>query len=568
MLTQTNPDGGFYKYVDSPSSKTVTHIALLALRLATGQVELGPWPASWFARNPRVDPTLWRDIAVTITRAQAFVRRGRHRMGLAFEWDLRPLAMLLAAYVGPQRYVPPVPGLDPGLQAVADAMPDVARQLNALTRQCLPAVSILYRRLRSRNRVFGQPPRMLGTAPAVNERREQAIGRLAATIREGQNENGGWFYNGLFTILNVMALRAAGASLDDPAIRHALDYLRSNLTAVADGGTYLSPMNTDIWDTCLAAHSYLNVPGHTAMDDAIRPAIDFLLRWQCDNGGYAWAAASRRNPDNDCTGLVLWVLSQAERTAAPWLRASVSGAVARGRAFLLERQDSRGGFSVWENTFVKAKPGAQGLLKQCLFDVATPDVTSRILRALTCAGLTARDVPIRRAVTFLLRTQCRNGAWWSRWWAGYIPGSCFAALALCETGQRYGSTGDRSDPLVRRAHDALHRAIGFLLACQNADGGWGETVQADVRVDHAGVGPSTPQYTALVTTALLRAGYPADATAIRRAIGYLLEVMTPAGHYPEEPPTFTFIAGAAYYRYSFHRHVLPLWAFNEYLRAS
>jgi squalene cyclase len=265
--------------------------------------------------------------------------------------------------------------------------------------------------------------------------------------------------------------------------------------------------------------------------------------------------------------MVLWVLSQAERTADGGLRASIKDARARGRAFLLRRQDSHGGFSLWENTFVKARPGAQGLLTQCLFDVAAPDVTSRVLRALSCAGLTARDVPIRRAIGFLLRTQCRNGAWWSRWWAGYIPGSCFAALALSEVGLRYGGHGDRSDPLLRRAHDALGRTIDFLVSCQNADGGWGETVRADVSAKHAGLGSSTPQYTALVTTSLLRTGYAVDDEVIKRGVEHLLRIMTPGGHYPDEPPTFTLIAGAAYYPYSLHRYVLPIWAFNEYLRA-
>jgi len=563
MITLVNTDGGFYKYVGSPSSAAITNVALVALRMAMGEARSRHWPAAWLARNDALDGDLARAISAAVDRAKAFLRAGPHPTPPAFEWDHKPLAALLAARVDQRIYYPPVPFLDPEMGATVEAVPWLKHQLHTLLRHCLPAASILYRRVRTRNHLSRHAHRLLEQFEVFRAHQERAIQGLAAQIRAAQNENGGWFYNVFYTMLNVMALSEAGADLDDPAVRRGFAYLRSNMVPAADGGAFLSLMNTDIWNTCLAVSSYLDIAGHTAMDDGVRPAIEFLLRWQSDNGGFAWASASRNIPDNDTTGFVTLVLAQAGRTARGALMASVARALARGRTFLLANQDGRGGFSVFKSTVAPSRPGSQPLLGQCLFDVATPDVTSRIVMGLCRLGLTTADDPIRRAVAFLLRTQCTNGAWWSRWWAAYVPGTAFAIFALAEIGRGQG----RSDPLVGRAHDAARRGAGFLLACQNHDGGWGETVQADSNIRHAGVGSSTPQYTALTVAALLRAGRPAEDPAVRRGIEYLLTTMRTDGGYPDEPATFTFAAGTFYYAYSFHSCVLPLQAFTEYLKA-
>jgi len=276
--------------------------------------------------------------------------------------------------------------------------------------------------------------------------------------------------NALFTMINVVALREAGARLNDPAIQNAFAYLRANAFSTADGGAFIDFMNTDMWDTAAAVYAYLRIPGHSAMDTQIRPTIEFLLRWQGEDGSFAFGSASMNEPDNDSTAMVMHALCLADKTARGKLQLKLDRAVHRAVTFILSRQNHRGGWPVWENTFVRGRPGSQGFFKQSLFDVATPDVTARILLSLARLGLGVNDKPIRRALEFLLHNQGDNGSWWSRWWSGYIQGTQFV---LGELGLKAGPNPYPEDELLTRAYRAALRGMEFLLKHQNEDGGWG-----------------------------------------------------------------------------------------------
>ena len=68
----------------------------------------------------------------------------------------------------------------------------------------------------------------------------------------------------------------------------------------------------------------------------------------------------------------------------------------------------------------------------------------------------------RAALDYLLRTsQEADGSWFGRWGMNYIYGTWSVLCALNAAG-------------VDRHAPAMRRAVGWLLAIQNADGGWGE----------------------------------------------------------------------------------------------
>ena len=69
--------------------------------------------------------------------------------------------------------------------------------------------------------------------------------------------------------------------------------------------------------------------------------------------------------------------------------------------------------------------------------ITIPDVTARILHGLVEAGMGPEDKTVQKCLSFLLRTQCRNGAWWSRWWAGYISGTDFVLDVFSRMGGDY-----------------------------------------------------------------------------------------------------------------------------------
>jgi squalene-hopene/tetraprenyl-beta-curcumene cyclase len=188
-------------------------------------------------------------------------------------------------------------------------------------------------------------------------------------------------------------------------------------------------------------------------------------------------------------------------------------------------------------------------------------------RVLTRCGRRLREPAVRKARAFLLKTQCRNGAWWSRWWAGYLAGAGYVLRACGPLGLRLDRDAAPGDRLVQRWQRAMTLAVHFIVERQNPDGGWGETVRADSDARCAGRGKSTPLHTAHVTSALLRAGYPADSSVISNAMEYLLQTMSPDGTWNDGQWTFTAVARSHYLPFEFLNYVLPLDALTDYLQA-
>ena len=86
------------------------------------------------------------------------------------------------------------------------------------------------------------------------------------------------------------------------------------------------------------------------------------------------------------------------------------------------------------------------------------------------------------------------------------------------------------------AQTYVRRAVDWLMAHQNDDGGWGESCGSYVDPTLHGVGPSTASQTAWALLALLAAGEHHGAAAYRGA-SYLVNTQTEEGSWDE--PYFT-----------------------------
>ena len=564
MLTQINADGGFWKYRGAPSSRSITRLAVLALRACAGELNTRRWPAWRPTRNILVDGELADRVHGAIAGAERFLAARLVRSGRwTFDLDLLCLECLLRAYVegSPRarvlRFVlPRLPGV------IIDPPRDSwARQLNAMVRKALPACSILASRIR-RYRGGGQatvrlsPQLAGGGAP-----REAAVERAAAVILREQNENGGWAYNALFTMLNVMALREAGVPLKDASIVTAVAYLRANLVPAGDERAFLTFLGNDTWCTAAAVWVCLGARDRHTPRDGLRPTVEWLLRAQHPDGSFAFASASLNDTDHDTTGTALLTLATARQ--AGMRLAELDLAIDRAIAFLRSRQDRHGGFSAFDPSLVKARPGAQHVLKAVLLDVATADITARVLTGLGRAGLTVADDCVRRALHFLRRIQHRNGAWWGRSWAGYVAATGAVLYAFGEVGFRMGGTR----PELAAIRDSMTRGVEFLRRHQHPDGGWGETNEADRDERLAGAGPSTPLHTAYALVGLLRCGVPPGKPPITRAITYLVETMTADGRWPNDDAMYTVFPGALYFSHPLFGAIMVPMALNHFLDA-
>jgi squalene-hopene/tetraprenyl-beta-curcumene cyclase len=172
-----------------------------------------------------------------------------------------------------------------------------------------------------------------------------------------------------------------------------------------------------------------------------------------------------------------------------------------------------------------------------------------MLELMGVAGFDLRFERARRAHAFVLRTQRADGAWWGRWGANFIYGTWSVLAGLRAIGD------DPEAPHIRRA-------VAWLTAHQNTDGGWGETLDSYDDESLAGVGRSTPSQTAWAMLGLL-AGDRGASTALLRGAAHLLDTQRPDGGWDEHGFTGTGFPSHFYLRYWMYRDYFPLMALGQ-----
>jgi squalene-hopene/tetraprenyl-beta-curcumene cyclase len=359
---------------------------------------------------------------------------------------------------------------------------------------------------------------------------------------------------------SVMMFDALGYARDHP---HAVMARTSveKLLVVNDSEAYCQPCRSPIWDTALACHALLEAGGEKAVAQACR-ALDWLVprqvldvagdwveqRPQVQPGGWAFQYANPHYPDLDDTAVIVMAMDRArpndERVRVP---------IERATSWIAGLQSRDGGWAAFDadNTYAYLNniPFAD---HGALLDPPTEDVTARCVSMLAQLGKTAeQDTAMAHALDYLKRSQTGQGSWYGRWGMNHTYGTWSVLCALNAAGV------DRGSPEVRKA-------AGWLVAIQNADGGWGED-GTSYRLDYPGHerAPSTASQTAWALLGLMAAG-EVDHPAVARGIAYLLQRQAKDGLWEEERFTATGFPRVFYLRYHGYRKYFPLWALARY----
>ncbi len=168
------------------------------------------------------------------------------------------------------------------------------------------------------------------------------------------------------------------------------------------------------------------------------------------------------------------------------------------------------------------------------------------------SGKTRANSPaVAAGVDYLKRTQLAEGSWYGRWGMNYIYGTWSVLCALNAAGV------DHAAPEMRKAAD-------WLIAIQNADGGWGED-GSSYKLDYKGYepAPSTASQTAWALLGLMATGDTAH-PAVQRGIAYLMKTQGRDGFWDEARYTATGFPRVFYLRYHGYRRYFPLWAMARY----
>ena len=390
--------------------------------------------------------------------------------------------------------------------------------------------------------------------------RKAAMRRAEAWVLERLNgEDGlGAIFPAMVNALEMMVL--LGYPADDPrrvTARRAID----KLLVIGDDSAYCQPCVSPVWDTALAALALQETGDGQAVRASVR-ALDWFVprqlledvgdwrarRPRVASGGWPFQYGNAHYPDLDDTAVVAWAMHQAP------LPQRYAQSIERARDWLAGMQSENGGFAAFDadnthynlNYIPFADHGA-------LLDPPTSDVTARVV-AVLCRARRAQDSgTVERAIAYLRREQESDGSWFGRWGSNYIYGTWSVLMALELAG-------------IAPADPAMRRAVAWLLARQNGDGGWGESNDSyDLERNPSHAFDSTPYQTAWAVLALISAG-ESGSGAVKRGIEYLLRTQESGGLWTH--PTFTApgFPRVFYLKYHGYCAFFPLWALAAYRR--
>jgi squalene-hopene/tetraprenyl-beta-curcumene cyclase len=386
-------------------------------------------------------------------------------------------------------------------------------------------------------------------------------------------------------VWSILALHALGYDDESEPVRECHRQLDALIVEDEEKGTLrLQPCKSPVWDTTITLRALAEsgvCSESRAMNRGLRWLIgkqtrrpgDWAKTVRAEAGGWFFEYHNAFYPDSDDTAMALMALRGCFDAAPPpcdglppelrlvdddstprsesaehveTMRAA-AGAIDRGLAWLLAMQNRDGGWGAFDRDndreFLCYVPFAD---HNAMIDPSTPDLTGRVLEALGRLGHRLGDRAVDRAVAYLRRTQEPDGSWFGRWGVHYIYGTWQALAGLAEV----GVSGD--DP-------AVTAGAGWLLAHQQACGGWGESPESYEDPSLCGQGTPTASQTAWAVLGLLAAGRH-DYPAVSRAVRFLTLMQNEDGTWDEPEFTGTGFPQVFYLRYHYYRIYFPLLA--------
>jgi len=386
-------------------------------------------------------------------------------------------------------------------------------------------------------------------------------------------------------IWSILALRCLGYDDRSPPVKECHRQLEALILQDDEKGTVrLQPCKSPVWDTAITLRALATSgvrPDSSAMGRGVRWLLEKQTRrpgdWaktvRAEPGGWFFEYRNQFYPDSDDTAMVLLALRACFDEAPPPCAAlppelrlvdheaarptnaeehigtmrKAAGAIDRGLEWLLAMQNRDGGWGAFDRNndreFLCYVPFAD---HNAMIDPSTPDLAGRVLEALGRLGYRPGHPAVDRAVDYVRRTQEPDGSWFGRWGVNYVYGTWQALAGLAEAGVPC------DDP-------AVAAGAGWLLAHQQACGGWGESPDSYEDPPLRGRGTPTPSQTAWAVLGLLAAGMH-EHPAVSRAVRFLTLTQNEDGTWDEPEFTGTGFPRVFYLRYHYYRIYFPLLA--------
>ena len=398
-------------------------------------------------------------------------------------------------------------------------------------------------------------------------------------ILDHQEKEGDWA--GIIPPMHagVQALLLEGYDRHDERICWAIDAIEK-FTWQDGQGKRLQSCVSPVWDTVLMVRGLIDA-GFDKADERIHKSVKWIKSKQIleqtgdwrifagsvEAGGFSFEYNNKWYPDVDDTAAAILAIITHDPVAVG------STTVFKAAKWICGMQNRDGGWGAFDfgndKLWLNKIPFSD---MDALCDPSSADVTGRILEAFGLMielGKTEFVEPnliqdissvCSRATEYLIQEQEPCGAWYGRWGCNYLYGTSNVVCGLA-----YFSEGND------QVQEMVSDAIKWIKQMQNADGGWGESLQSYQDLSKAGRGSSTPSQTAWALLALLTRFNPYD-TSITAGVSHLVDTQTDVhdfgSSWPESAYTGTGFPNHFYIGYSLYRHYFPMMALGRFIRAS
>jgi squalene-hopene/tetraprenyl-beta-curcumene cyclase len=394
--------------------------------------------------------------------------------------------------------------------------------------------------------------------------REAGLAAAEKWVLERQEATGDW--GGIIPAMlnSLLALRSLDYDVNDPVVQRGIAAV-DNFSIETEDSYRVQPCVSPVWDTawCLRAlaesgiakdHPALVNGGKWLLEKQILDYGDWAVKNKdATPGGWAFEYDNRFYPDVDDSAVVVMGLSQIKLPN----EAQKQQAIARGLNWIASMQCQPGGWAAFDRDndqdWINLIP--YGDLK-AMIDPNTADVTARVLEMLGECKLSINDQRVQKAIAYLVNEQESDGSWFGRWGVNYIYGTSgvLAALSLIAP---------------TRCQEQINRGAAWLVSCQNADGGWGETCGSYDDQSLKGTGISTASQTSWALLGIMAAmagtKFTAPAT-VDRGIEYLLNTQKSDGTWDEAQFTGTGFPCHFYLKYHLYQQYFPLQTLARYAK--
>ena len=367
--------------------------------------------------------------------------------------------------------------------------------------------------------------------------RRAAIPGSLKKLRRMQPESGGFLEATPLTSFVVMSLASIGRT-DHPVVRKGVEFL---VDSVREDGSWPIDTNLATWVTTLSINA-LDAGGENVAELG---CLDWLLSCQhrkrhpftnADPGGWGWTDLSGAVPDADDTPGALLALAAISRRGDEAEAARIGAAAGDGVRWLLELQNSDGGWPTFCRGWGKLP-----------FDRSGADLTAHAIRALSewrDISPTRIDRAIGRGFKFLDARQRADGSWVPLWFGNqHHPAEENPVYGTARVLLAYRDLG-------RIDTESARRGVRWLVDKQGADGGWssGESTSGG-----SPDGESRVEETAVVCEALLpTAAWESSQPAISKGLNWLIQAVE-SGRYRENSAIGFYFAKLWY-----HERLYPI----------